>query len=68
MSKVYVKVGNVFFASKWHTDRHGNLKEGEASVSSSKLVARVYSDVRTVMRDAAILGIALDKIEMEKVA
>ncbi len=67
-SKVYVKIGNVFFASRWNTDRQGNLKEGEASLSTSKLMARSYDCPSLVIRDAAILGVDLSKVTLEKVA
>ena len=68
MTKVLAKVGNVYFASRWFSDRQGNLKEGEAITSSSKMVARRYNSIDLVERDAKILGIALDSIEFEKVA
>lgn len=68
MTKVLVKVGNVYFASRWFSTQHGQLKEGEVTGSDSKLFARRYDCIHMVERDANLLGINLADVEFEKVA
>lgn len=68
MNKVMVKIDNVYFASRWFSDRYGNSFEGEIVVSTSKLFARQYDNADNIIRDARLLGVSLESISIEKIA